>query len=98
MSSTSIENSDESDEKNGHARMAAQALDTRLTRLNQNSPGYIQVNIDIASFLSSFISHIIHSSCATMGCCHSSPHSGRKYRDPADLDEEFVDEEGNPIR
>ncbi len=35
---------------------------------------------------------------STMGCCHSSPHSGRKYRDPADLDEEFVDEEGNPIR
>ena len=93
MSSTSIENSDESDEKNGHARMAAQALDTRLIRLNQNSPGYIQSVSHL--FLSSF--HV-HSSCATMGCCHSSPHSGRKYRDPADLDEEFVDEEGNPIR
>mmetsp|Transcript_26970 Transcript_26970/g.58481 ORF Transcript_26970/g.58481 Transcript_26970/m.58481 type:complete len:507 (+) Transcript_26970:93-1613(+) len=33
-----------------------------------------------------------------MGCCYSSPHSLRKYRDPADLDEEYVDEDGNPIR
>jgi hypothetical protein len=29
-----------------------------------------------------------------MGCCTSSPHSRRIYRDPADLDEEFVD----PVR
>ena len=28
-----------------------------------------------------------------MGCCYSSPYSRRRYRDPADLDEDFV-----PIR
>ena len=28
-----------------------------------------------------------------MGCCSSSPHARRKYRDPADLDEIFVSEE-----
>jgi hypothetical protein len=35
-----------------------------------------------------------------MGCCTSSPHGRRRYRDPADLDEEFVlgDEESVPIR
>ena len=28
-----------------------------------------------------------------MGCCYSSPYSRRRYRDPADLDEDFI-----PIR
>jgi hypothetical protein len=27
---------------------------------------------------------------SNMGCCVSSPHSKRIYRDPADLDEEIV--------
>lgn len=33
-----------------------------------------------------------------MGCCTSSPHSVRRYRDPADFDEEFVSEDGEPLR
>ena len=38
------------------------------------------------------------STLSTMGCCCSSPHAQRRYRDPADLDEEFLTEGGLRLR
>jgi len=32
-----------------------------------------------------------------MGCCSSIPHTKRRYRDPADLDEIYVDENNEEI-